>query len=76
MSMNYLEYCQEVLLTEETMQDILSRLKTEFPDEREQSVYKQILDLYPSIQGKAIILGILIRTNIERKKLNVSPQHT
>lgn len=73
---DYRNYCNEVFLTEEKLKDVVERLKVAFPDEAEFTVYNSILDLFPSLAAKSIIVSVLVRTREERKAANVSPQQT
>jgi len=76
MLMNYKQYCEAILLTEESQQEVFDRLKMAFPDNAEFSVYSSILNAFPSPAGKAMVTNALIRTKMERHIAGITPQQT
>ena len=72
--MNYKQYCEAILLTEESQQEVFDRLKAAFPDQAEFNAYSSILNKFPSPAGKSMVVNALIRTRIERHQANVTPQ--
>jgi hypothetical protein len=73
---DYKLYCSKVLLTEETLDELMSRVQEAFPDPEDFKAHKAILDKFPNFGGKQIIAGLLIRTRFERKKGNITPEAT
>src|ERR1035437_81034 len=76
MLMDYRKYCDAIFLTEENQKEVFERLHAVFPDESEFRIYSSILNLFPSLNAKSIIVTTLIRTNIERQKANINPAQT
>lgn len=73
---DYKLYCESVLLNEETLDELLSRVRDAFPDPNDFKAHKAILDKFPSFGGKQIVAGLLIRTRAEREIAGISPEAT
>jgi hypothetical protein len=76
MLMDYKEYCNVIFLTEENQKEVFDRLHSVFPEDTEFSVYSSILNLFPSLNAKSMIVTLLIRTKMERHKSNITPHQT
>lgn len=72
----YSDYCQKVLLTEETTEELMGRVQAAFPDPEDFKAHKAILDKFPNYGGKQIVTALLIRTRFERKRQNITPDQT